>query len=172
MNRSISLWQFAGFLFTSAAGVLLHFLYDLSGQNVLVGLFSAVNESIWEHMKLLFFPMFIFALIQYIIWGKQYPFFWCAKLAGILLGLLLIPILYYSYTGILGVTADWVNIAIFFIASGASYYAESRLMAADRTCTLLPQTAFILICFIGVMFMVFTFFPPEIPLFADPGINT
>ena len=63
-KRSLALWQFGGYVFTSALGTLLHFLYDLTGENVAVSFFSAVNESTWEHMKLLFFPMFLFSLFD------------------------------------------------------------------------------------------------------------
>lgn len=42
------------FIFISVLGVLLHFTYEWAGDNAVVGLFSAVNESTWEHLKLLF----------------------------------------------------------------------------------------------------------------------
>ena len=64
MKKRIFYWQIAGIIFTVALGVFLHFLFDLSGNIVLFGSFSAVNESVWEHMKILFFPMIIFALIE------------------------------------------------------------------------------------------------------------
>ena len=65
MIRSISYWQVAGFLFASILGTFLHFLFDLSGQSVIAAIFSAVNESIWEHMKLIYCPMLLFALIEF-----------------------------------------------------------------------------------------------------------
>ena len=99
MNKSISSRQYIGFIFTSIAGTLLHFAYDWSNQSIFLAPFSAINESIWEHMKLLFFPMFVFAMIEYYFMGNEYDNFWCIKLLGITLGLLLIPTLYYTYTG-------------------------------------------------------------------------
>lgn len=168
MNTSISCWQIAGFFFTSIAGTFLHFLFDLTGQNMLAALFSAVNESIWEHMKLIYYPMFLFALIEHRFKGKTYGQFWCIKLLGILLGLILIPIIYYSYTGILGVSADWFNIAIFFIAAGGAFWLENLLFQRKGSCRLEPRTAFLLICAIGVIFTVLTFVPPHIPFFQDP----
>ena len=62
--KNVSLWQFSGFAATALLGTLLHFLYDWTGQNVFAALVSGVNESTWEHMKLLYFPLFIFALVQ------------------------------------------------------------------------------------------------------------
>ena len=64
MRRRLFFWELAGFLFTGALGVLPHFLYEWSGGNTLAAAFSAVNESTWEHMKLLFFPMFVFSVFQ------------------------------------------------------------------------------------------------------------
>ena len=167
MKKSLSTWQVAGFGFTGALGTLLHFLYDWTGQSSLVAPFSAVNESTWEHMKLLFFPMLIFALIESRFVGKNYPGFWCAKLVGTGLGLTLIPVLYYTYTGALGVNADWFNIAIFFIAAAAAYRAETRILKkGDITCQF-PGAALGLLFLIGVAFAVLTFFPLNLPLFQD-----
>ena len=59
MKKSLNLWQLAGFIFTGVAGVLLHFLFEWTGKSIFVAPFAAVNESIWEHMKLLFVPMFL-----------------------------------------------------------------------------------------------------------------
>ena len=101
MKRSIGLWQLMGFAVTSLGGTLLHFLYDLTGEAVLVAPFSGVNESTWEHMKLLFWPMLLFAIVQSRFFSDRKNF-WCVKLRGILLGLALIPILFYTYNGVIG----------------------------------------------------------------------
>lgn len=172
MKKSISCWQFVGFIFTSIAGVLLHFLYDLSNNNFIVGLFSAVNESIWEHMKLLFFPMFLFALVQSHYFDKEYKNFWCVKLLAIPLGVGIIPVIYYTYTGILGVTADWFNITIFFIAAAISYYFETKLLKRENSFCKFPIMALTILCVIGLIFVVLTFIPPQIPLFQDPITKT
>lgn len=168
MKMSLSFWQFAGFLLSSIAGVLLHFLYGWSNQNALVAPFSAVNESIWEHMKLLYFPMFIFALVERQFVGDEYENYWCAKLAGILLGLTLIPVLYYSYTGIFGVQIDWINIAIFFVAAATTYLFETWLLKKERWKCVSPLLALLALCLIGYVFVVWTYVPPETPLFQEP----
>lgn len=168
MKKSLSFWQFAGFIFTVIAGVLLHFLYNWTNQSPLVAPFSAVNESIWEHMKLLFFPMFVFALVERQFIGGEYENFWCAKLAGSLFGLTLIPVLYYSYTGAFGVSLDWLNIVIFIIAAGAAYLLETWLMKRDGWSCFSPLFALFILCVIGFAFVVLTYVQPEIPLFQDP----
>lgn len=160
MKKSISFWQMGGFVFTAVAGTLLHFLFDWTGGNGAAALFSAVNESIWEHLKLLYYPMLVFAWIEYFSWGKRTGSFWCIKLLGFLLGLLLIPMLYYTYTGALGVKADWFNIAIFFLAAAAVYRLETRLFLGDFSCRCKPKLALALILLFSVLFTVFTFKTP------------
>lgn len=172
MNTTISRWQLAGFLFTSVSGTLLHFLYDLSGQRIVIGLFSAVNESIWEHMKLLFYPMLLFAIPEYRFLRTADRSFWCVKLQGILLGLCLIPLTYYSYTGILGIRIDWLNIAIFFLAAGITFRQETLWLQNNGDCSLSPGTSLCLLGAISLLFTVFTFFPPHIPLFLDGPTRT
>lgn len=165
MKKSISFWQMIGFIFTGVIGTLLHFLYGWSGQNPVVGAFSAVNESIWEHMKLLFVPMLIFSLIEYHRIGKEYSNFWCVKLIGILFGLTVIPALYYTYTGALGIEASWFNIAIFFLAAAWVYWLETKLLQWGNPKCTQPAAAFGTLLLLGILFVMLTYNPPNLPLF-------
>lgn len=169
MEQTIRRWQLAAFIFTAIVGTLLHFLFDWSGQFPLVGAVSAVNESVWEHMKLLFFPMLIAALVQRPVLSVQRSNFWCVKLLGITVGLLLIPMLYYTYTGALGIHLTWLDISIFYIAAAAAYLLETHLLLPERRrpCSFaLP--ALVLIILLSFTFLLLTFFPPHLPIFQDP----
>ena len=168
MGQSISQRQMAGFVFTSIVGTLLHFLYDISGESLLTAPFSAINESIWEHMKLLYFPMLVFAWIEYAALEKTEGNFWCVKLVGMLLGLALIPTLYYTYTGVLGINIDWLNIAIFFLTAGFVFWMEARLLQRGSSCRVPAWMSILMLFLIGGIFVVWTFCPPQIPLFRDP----
>ena len=165
-QRSI-LWQAAGFALVTFGGTILHFLYDWTGGSIPVSPFSGVNESTWEHMKLLFWPLFLFALIQRLFFKDQENY-WCVKLAEILLGLLLIPVLFYTYNGVFGQSADWINIAIFYISAAVVFVFEWWAFKKDWLSGRNPWLAFAAICLLGVLFVVFTFVPPQIPLFRDP----
>ena len=171
MKRNLWLWQLAGFAFTSLGGTLLHYLYGWTGESLIAAPFSGVNESTWEHMKLLFFPLLAFALIQS-RFSKEYKSFWCVKLLGILAGLLLIPVLFYTYNGAFGKSPDWLNIAIFFISAALTFLLEGVLFKKDCITCKRPWLAFGAICVIGVMFVVFTFATPYLPLFKDPITGT
>ena len=161
-----------GFMFTGILGTLLHFAFEWTGNSVIAALVSAVNESIWEHTKLLFYPMVLFALIQYKVWGREVADFWCIKLVGILAGLILIPVLYYTYSGILGISADWFNITIFFIAAAAAYFLETKLFQRDHSCRIPAWAAIAVLCVLAAVYTVLTFYPPEIPFFRDPVTGT
>ena len=170
-QRSI-LWQAAGFALVTFGGTILHFLYDWTGCSILlVAPFTGVNESTWEHMKLLFWPMFLFALVQWLFFKDQENY-WCVKLAETLLGLLLIPVLFYTYNGVFGKSPDWINIAIFYITTLLVFLFEWWAFRNDRLQCRHPRLAFTAICLIGVLFVVFTFAPPQIPLFQDPLTGT
>ena len=172
MKKSVPYWQVGGFVFTAAVGTLLHFLFDWTGGSVTAALFSAVNESIWEHLKLLFYPMVVFAVAEYFAWGREATGFWCVKLVGILIGLVLIPVVYYTYTGALGVYADWFNITIFFIAAAVSLWLETKLFQRGYSCSVPAWVWVGMIALLPVLFTVFTFATPQIPVFQDPLTGT
>ncbi len=167
MKRSIDLWQIIGFGVTSLGGTILHFLYDWLGKTTWVAPFSGVNESTWEHMKLLFWPMFLYAIVQSFFFRDRKDF-WCVKLRGILLGLVLIPVLFYTYNGVIGRSPDWINIAIFFISAAIAYIYETKLYNSEKMRCGLHKTAFFALCIIALLFVMFTFATPEIGIFRDP----
>ena len=167
MKHSVGLWQLWGFAVTSLGGTLLHFLYEWLDEAIWIAPLSGVNESTWEHMKLLFWPMLIYAIVQCRFFGDRADF-WCIKLRGILLGLSLIPILFYTYNGTIGKSPDWLNIAIFFIAAGGSYMYELHLFKSEKARCISPKIAFFTLCTFGVLFIIFTFLTPEIGIFKDP----
>jgi hypothetical protein len=170
MKRSIGLWQLWGFALTSLGGTLLHFLYDWTGGALAVAPFSGINESTWEHMKLLFWPMLFFAVVQSLFFRDRQDF-WCIKLKGTLLGLILIPVLFYTYNGVIGASPDWINIAIFFVSAAAAYLYEKRKFDQEAPCKH-PKIAIVLLAVVALLFVLFTFRAPDIGIFRDPLTNT
>ena len=167
MKRSIGLWSLMGFAVTSFLGTLLHFLYEWLGEAVWIAPFSGINESTWEHMKLLFWPTFLFAVVQSLFFRDKKDF-WCIKLRTILSGLILIPVLFYTYNGVIGKSPDWINIAIFFISAAILYMYETRLLNSEKMNCRHPRLALWTLIAIAFLFVLFTFRTPEIGIFKDP----
>ena len=171
MKRSVGLWQLMGFAVTSLGGTLLHFLYDWLGGAAWIAPFSGVNESTWEHMKLLFWPMLLFTAVQSRFFSDRKDFL-CIKLRGILLGLVLIPLIFYTYNGAIGKSPDFINIAIFFVSAAIAYLYETRLLYTERVHFCVPKAAIAALSVLALLFVLFTFRAPHLPLFRDPLTGT
>ena len=156
------------FLFASLLGVLFHFVYDWSDKNFFAGLFFPVNESTWEHLKLVFLPILIVSVLEYFIGGIQRQDFPCIKLRSVLLGMLIIIALFYTYSGVLGTTIDWLNIVIYFIGMGVAYLYSYRRLNAESPSNCSPHLNLFLTFFLLILFMVFTVYPPSLGLFSAP----
>ncbi len=155
-----------GFAVTTVLGVISHFVYDWTNGGFVIGLFFPVNESTWEHMKLLFYPMLLFALVAGKKIAGQYPCIYNAMFTGILVGLALIPILFYSYSGILGFHVAWVDILIYILSVLAAYFVTYKVA---ETCTNQNSLALrIAMVVLLVAFVVFTIVPPELGIFQNP----
>ena len=156
------------FLFASLLGVLFHFIYEWSDRNFFVGLFFPVNESTWEHLKLVFLPILLISVLEYFI-GEinryDYP---CIKFRSALLAMLVIVVLFYTYTGVLGTFIDWVNIVIYFIGMGIAYLYSYRKLSAESPLNCNPGLSLLLTFFLLILFMVFTVYPPSLGLFKAP----
>lgn len=156
------------FLFISILGVLLHFTYEWSGDNPIVALFSAVNESTWEHLKLLFFPMLLLTIIELLFTEKsQLPSnYLFARTIGILSGMAFIVIAFYTLTGVFAKLPDAVNITLYFLGVFLALCIENKINRGNSQ----NHSAFaaIVLLALTIAFFVFTKYPPSIGLFANP----
>lgn len=156
-----------GIVFVLITGTLAHFLYNWSGQNYAAGLFTPINESIWEHMKLLFFPMFLYSLFFILKFRKKYSCITSALCFGILAGTLLIPLIYYAYTYVLGRNFFIADIGIFLLSTIIAFWLSYKL---TLSCKLESCTLFlcILVCLLFACFLIFTYHAPDLVIFQDP----
>lgn len=169
MEIRLKAWEIAGFFFVILAGALLHFTYGWSGGNGTAAIFSAVNESTWEHLKLLFWPYLLFSLIEYLFIGRSFNNFLAAKAAGVLFGLAVIIVVFYTYTGITGQNAVWADILLFVLAAAGSMIVSYWILISGQLEGRMAQGAGLAaLVLLAVCFAAFTFYPPEIPLFFDP----
>lgn len=169
MQKRLLHWEWFGFLFVGAVGTLLHFVFDWTHASPLAAAFSAVNESTWEHMKLLFVPFFLFTTVQFVFFAEPLHNFFAVKAAALLAGLLTIPVLFYTLNGSFGKTPSWVNIAIFYLADALCFLTSRRLLTRGALRGGAWQAAgFALLWLLAFAFVYFTYRPPLLPLFQDP----
>ena len=164
--KSFKAFIITGVLFVSIIGTLFHFIYNWSGDNVLIGLIAPVNESVWEHMKLIFFPMLFFSIYSKFRF-KNISCLNSALLLGTLLGTFIIPILFYTYTGILGRSISIIDISIFYISVIIAFYFTYKTKDSCKV-ERYKNILYILVIMLIIAFILFTFSPPDIAIFNEP----
>lgn len=167
MNKKLFYYTLAGIFFSMVCGTLLHFAYKFSHNNPIVAMFVPVSESTWEHMKLVFFPTFLYTLAGWPFFYKSYQSFFPSFLAGTFTGTLSVAIIFYTYTGIIGKHYLFLDIVTFLVSVLIAYCLSYQL--AVQNCRPLPNPVLVtLTVTLMVCFFLFTYHPPDIGLFALP----
>lgn len=169
-TKSILKFQIFSTIFTMILGTLLHFTFEWSNYNSFVALFSAVNESTWEHLKLLFYPILLTTILGYFYIGKSITNFLCSKLIGILTAISFTIIFFYTYTGIIGNNFAFIDISMFFVAVLLGEYVTYKFLLSDFSCN--KKISILILALLLIFFTVFTYIPPKIGLFKDPVKNS
>jgi hypothetical protein len=167
-KKRILCWELGGIAFIVVLGSVLHFAFEWSGREIPVAPIAAVNESVWEHLKLGFWPALIYAALEYSRFGKSANNFPFAKTLGIYLIPITIVVLYYAYTAILGHGLLEVDIAIFVVAVVVGQLVSYKLLTASPLPERLNHFAPVALVVLGILFVLFTFYPPRLMLFRDP----
>jgi hypothetical protein len=149
-------------------GTLLHFTYKWSGENLFVASFSAVNESVWGHLKLVFDPMLIMAIIEYSFIKNIANNYIEAKTIGIFIAMSFMVVSFFTYTGIIGTNFATINILIFIISIILGEWGSYKLMRRKSESTILTKVlAGIITIFFMICFIFCTYYTPEVNLFRD-----
>lgn len=169
---SLKAQMLAGFVFTMASGCFLHFLFRLTGGNVIAAAFSPVNESPWEHLKIIYFPVLLFLMIQSIYLKHKRlsmpNLIWYTSLSA-LLAMTAVTVSYYTYSGILGKSMMWADISIFMAGTAAAYLFDYAMIKARPAYVPGSKlTGLVLLAVLGATLVCFTYFAPHIPWFEDP----
>ena len=158
-----SVW--IGFIWSIVFGTMLHFLYGWTGENRVVGLYAAVSESTWEHLKLLFFPVLLYTVWEYIWLGHRWKGYVQVRAEGVLLGMLTITALFYTYTGICGRHWLWADILTFVLGAAVTASYTWKYARRGRGSSVFGA---VVLAVIAVCFGVFSLFPPAVGIFAIP----
>ena len=150
---------------------ITHFLYDLF-PSFLTSIVFPVNESVWEHMKMLVSSILIWELILLFILKKNnYYFnnFFFNVLCTCISSVIIFLTIYYPLYSLFG-NHFIINIIILFISIFLSVNIGFKILNMDNFN--IDFISFILIIFIYIAFSVFTYNPPKYPIFMDPRDNS
>jgi len=164
--QNIKKYEIWGAVASIVIGSLLHFVYEWSGGSKIVALFGAVNESTWEHLKLAFWPTFIFAFIEWRIFGREVKNYCFASLVKLFSMPIIIVILFYSWLAFFPDNFIW-DISIFVVAVIIGYYLSYRIMMIKKNFGW-EKISVVLILIGLVKFSLFTYLPPKTFLTKDP----
>ncbi len=165
-------WILWGIPVLFIAGSLMHFVYEWSGNSTIAGIFAPANESVWEHLKLTFWPMLIWWFVGYFIICKRNEmsaaqwFVPCA--VSIVVCPLVIVSFYYTYTGSLGIQSLILDIFSLLLGLAAGQGLALHVYTYAKFKAISFYIAIAILILIAIAFTVFTFAPPQIPLFKDP----
>lgn len=172
MARRIWSLELIGVPFIVLVGSLLHFAFAWSGHWKPVALFAAVNESVWEHLKLAFWPGIVWAAIEFAALRPKASQFWQAKGFAFLIAPALIVFIFYTYTSLLGRNLLTVDIATFVVAIALGQICSAKLIIArswKRQSGVLGLG--LLVCQL-IAYSTFTFYPPPFTIFEDSRNGT
>jgi len=167
-RRRILFFELVGIVFIIIFGSILHFTFEWANHQAVVGVFSAVNESVWEHLKLGFWPAIVFALVEFKYLKKSTNNFLFAKTIGIYLIPTVITVLFYSYTALVGESILAIDISSFIIAVIVGQLVSYRLLTGKTLPCNLDRFSLIALLLLGFAFVLFTFYPPQLVMFQDP----
>ena len=168
INRKIFLWELIGIVFVVVLGSIFHFVFEWLNFWPPIGGFFPVNESVWEHLKLVYWPIVIFSIIEYFPLKKKANNCLLAKFLAIIVACLTIVIFFYAYTAILGEDLLIFDILSFVLGIVLGFLVSYKILTLKE----LPQWSMVIslisLILVGFIFILFTYYPPELPIFQDP----
>ncbi len=133
---------------------------------MVAGIFASLNESTWEHLKLVFWPMLLIAPAHWWLYGR--PAGWLPGVAvRTFTAPLLIIVLFYGYTAVLGTHLLPIDLAIYGISVVAGE-TLGHLVMTRRFPRWVDALAGAAVLALAVAFVWFTFSPPDWFLFRPP----
>ncbi|UCG55250.1 MAG: hypothetical protein JSV32_03275 [Dehalococcoidia bacterium] len=167
MNKYILKWELSGIVFVFLFGALAHFLFEWSNESRIVGTFASVNESVWEHFKLGFWPMCLYAAIEFRFIREYTKNFLSAKAVAVYIIPIVTALIFYAYTAIIGKEILIVDILIFAVTITVGQLISYTIMTMDTFPKYSNYISLVFILALAVTLIIFTFYPPHLPIFLD-----
>jgi hypothetical protein len=161
-----------GVVFIVALGSLLHFTFEASGQAWWVGIISATDESVWEHLKLAFWPSAMWTLLLRLLPVRRPKNFWLGRAASLALMPLAIALGFYGYTALLGSHSLILDLALFVAAIACGQAVAVGVYAAPNLGCRPEAAALVLVILMLAAFSALSFVEIDAPLFHPPSEQT
>jgi len=166
MKNKLLRWEIGGFFFIGLVGASLHFTYELSNfSSNVVAFISAVNESTWEHLKMVFFPGLVFALIEYTYVREKVNNYLIAKTASLFIMPMIIVVGWYIYAPAVGRSIYRVDLVLFYLAVFLGQFISYKLLTRPPLAKKYHNYAIGVLALMLLAFSTFTFYPQKIFLF-------
>ena len=148
------------FVVATLAGSCLHFLYAL-WPNGLTALLAPVNESLWEHVKILYWP----CLLSGVLLVRREPESLGARAFSLLLSAAVMLGVGYLYHVVLEGDSLFFDVALYVLVMAAFFLLPCFLRTPVWSRTRLLWV--VLVLALGAATFVFTWCPPDGLLFRD-----
>lgn len=171
MNK-LNKWRIAGIFVIIILGTLMHYVYTWTGNSKIFGFFVPVNESVWEHLKLGYWSLVIFSLVEYVQLKSRIHNYYLAKLLGIIALQTTIIIFYYTYTSLAGKNIFYLDILAYILGVIICQYLSHLIFRTNPFSPTLNRMSLVGLIAIGLLFGITTYHPPHLPIFMDQKSKT
>lgn len=156
-----------GIIIIGLIGSFLHFTYELSHHNKIVAIFSAVNESTWEHIKICMTPTLLWSIYEIAKYGFSGCFL-ISKSLCLLTIIVLIPILFYSYTFFTKKSILFIDVICFYLTVTCSQLVFNYFINMNEIENIFLYLSIILLIVELFAYFYLTFNPFKNFFFKDP----
>lgn len=167
-NKCFAISEAVGCAVIYASAVFLHFVFSWFGPGALSILFGAVNESVWEHVKIFSAAYAGWALFQ-LLWVKvRFRQYVAAKCAGLYLLMGGVIVFHYGFVRLFGRSDMWADIIGSAVMVVLAQLLSYRMTVSLRDYGEYFAPSICLLTLYYLMFFSFTVYPPKTELFRDP----
>ena len=171
-KRKIRKWEIIGFAVIASLGAMMHFVFEWSGELPPIGVIAPVNESVFEHLKMPYWPALFYAAIEYRHLKDYTKNFIIAKNTSLYVMPLATLAIFYAYTTITGTESLIADIVLFIVSVALGQFTSYKIMIKEPLPSALYKAAIAGLISLGTIYAVFTFYPPHLPIFLDSATGT
>lgn len=170
MTKKIFLWEFVGLIGVIMLWTFLHTCYKTTGISG-VCLISAVNGSIWEHVKIAFFSLLALYIVEAFFIARYCKNFWYGKMIGLVLVIIITLGLVYLLSNVVGLSIEVADVIAGILGFFVSQIVSYRILLSEVNHSRYESIYMSVVIILIIPFFVFTFYPIQHTIFKDLSTN-